>query len=69
MSDSTSGLPVAKQLSLSYQAQKEILLSLSSKAEDRLPGSNLEAVLTGAGYDVYPVYELIVNQLDAEPIT
>jgi transposase len=68
VADATSELPIAKQLSLSSQHEKEIALPLLRKARDGFPWFNPETVLADAGYDAYHVYEDIVNELDAEPI-
>jgi IS5 family transposase len=68
VADATSELPIAKQLSLSSQHEKEIALPLLRKTRNELPWFNPEAVLADAGYDAYYVYEDIVNEFDAEPI-
>jgi len=68
VADATSELPIAKQLSLSSQHEKEIALPLLRRTRDEVPWLNPEAVLADAGYDAYYVYEDIVNEFDAEPI-
>ncbi len=68
VADATSELPIAKQLSLSSQHEKEIALPLLRKTRDVLPWFKPEVVLADAGYDAYYVYEDIVNGFDAEPI-